>query len=82
MEKGYFAIVPIDQIIPGERHLPELPHEIQEELQKSISKFGLLQPLIVLKQDTGYLLVSGFSRYEAALKLKKREVPCLIKEGI
>ena len=50
-----------------------------EELTKSISSIGIIQPLIVRKNHKGkYLLISGEKRLRAAVILGLRRVPCIL----
>jgi len=50
------------------------------ELAQTIKKHGLLQPIIVLKDKTGYTVVSGERRLRACRLLKKKKVSCIIKQ--
>lgn len=50
------------------------------ELAASIQEHGIIQPLIVRKDDTGYELVAGERRWRAARKAALDKVPCLIRE--
>ena len=50
-----------------------------EELRDSISKNGILQPLIVQKlENNRYELIAGERRLRASKMLKLESVPCLI----
>lgn len=51
------------------------------ELVQSISRAGILQPLIVRKSDTGYELIAGERRLRAAKKLGLRQVPIIVRSG-
>lgn len=52
-----------------------------EELIKSISQHGILQPLLVRPlEDGGYELVAGERRYRAATEVGLTEVPVVIRE--
>ncbi len=37
-----------------------------EELSKSIKKYGLLQPIILVKKDNGYMIIAGERRFRAS----------------
>lgn len=59
------------------------PHPVQalRELQplvESIEKVGVLQPLLVRRQNGRYLLIAGARRLAAALAAGLSEVPCLV----
>ena len=50
------------------------------ELQESIKKYGILNPLIVRpRQDGTYEIISGHRRKHAAEKLGYRKVPVIIR---
>ncbi len=51
------------------------------ELAKSIKRLGIEQPLVVQKLATGkYVLIDGERRFRAAIELKLKEVPVIIKD--
>ena len=56
------------------------PTESIEELAKSIEKYGVIQPIIVTKQDGYYEIVAGERRWRAAKEAGLKEVPVVIKE--
>lgn len=51
-----------------------------EDLAGSIAQVGILQPIIVRPDDTGYEIIAGERRYQAACKLDLDTVPVIIKE--
>ncbi len=53
-----------------------------EELADSIDLIGLQQPLVVTKNDNGYLLIAGHRRFEAVKKLGWDTVPCIVSKPI
>lgn len=52
-----------------------------EELALSIKENGIIQPLIVVKSDTGFELVAGERRLRAAKRAGLTAVPVIIKRG-
>ena len=52
-----------------------------EELAKSIEKYGVIQPIIVTKQDGYYEIVAGERRWRAAKKAGLKEMPCIVREN-
>ena len=50
------------------------------ELAERIRSYGILQPLTVRRQGTGYELVAGERRLRAAAMAGLREVPCLVAQ--
>lgn len=57
------------------------PTESIEELAKSIEKYGVIQPIIVTKQDGYYEIVAGERRWRAAKKAGLKEMPCIVRAG-
>ena len=51
-----------------------------DTLCESISKYGIIQPLIVRKINDKYEIVSGERRYRAAKKIGMLTVPALVGE--
>lgn len=51
-----------------------------ESLADSIRTQGILEPLIVRKNENGYEIVCGERRYRAAEIAKVAELPCLVRE--
>lgn len=51
-----------------------------EDLAGSIAQVGILQPIIVRPDTTGYEIIAGERRYQAACKLGLETVPVIIKE--
>ncbi|MBM6785177.1 ParB/RepB/Spo0J family partition protein [Collinsella tanakaei] len=51
-----------------------------EELSESIRAHGVLQPLLVRKDDSGYEIIAGERRYQASKIAGLEEVPVVIKD--
>ncbi len=51
-----------------------------EELASSIMQVGILQPIIVRPDGTGYEIIAGERRYQAACKAGMKTVPVIIKD--
>ena len=71
----------IDQIYPFENHPFKVTEDGQMmELQESIQKYGILNPLIVRPRPEGvYEIISGHRRKFAAEKIGYRKVPVIIR---
>lgn len=52
-----------------------------EELAGSIQRFGILQPLVVVKDGDGYMIVAGERRWRAAQKAKLSHVPVIVRSS-
>lgn len=50
-----------------------------DELADSISKYGVISPLLVQKQDNYYEIIAGERRWRAAKKAGLKKVPVIIK---
>tara|TARA_R110000868_G_scaffold172746_3_gene408712 strand:- start:601 stop:1980 length:1380 start_codon:yes stop_codon:yes gene_type:complete len=67
-----FKNIPIQDIKMSPDNLRKT-YTLIEELAQSIRFIGLLEPMVVMKEDEGYLLVAGHRRYLAILALIKQE---------
>lgn len=72
--------VPLDRIEANS----EQPRKIFEdtaltELSESIREYGVLQPIILLKQEGRYLIIAGERRYRAATLAGLEKIPAIIK---
>lgn len=79
ISEGYFEC-DIERIYPN-RYQPRLrfPNDELEEMSRSIKQQGIIQPLLVRKDDHGYELVTGERRLRAAKKAGLKHVPVLVK---
>ncbi|MDR5658900.1 ParB/RepB/Spo0J family partition protein [Serpentinicella sp. ANB-PHB4] len=50
------------------------------ELTESIQKHGIIQPIIVTKNDNGYMIIAGERRWRAARKAKLTDLPCIVRK--
>jgi len=51
-----------------------------KELASSIKEHGVIQPLLVIKEGEGYVIVAGERRYRASIIAGLKEVPVIIKD--
>lgn len=51
-----------------------------EELTASIKEHGVLQPILVVKDENGYTIVAGERRWRAAKNAGLKEIPAIIKD--
>ena len=75
------STLPISEIKPnkGQPRKTFRPEELAE-LADSIKQNGILQPLLVRKRGSGYEIVAGERRYQAAKAAGLSEVPVVIRE--
>ncbi len=51
-----------------------------KELAKSISNYGVIQPIIVRKNKDGFQLVAGERRYRACKMIGRQQIPAIIQD--
>lgn len=82
---GRAAGSPIGQSIPVEDIDPN-PNQPRQnvgdlsELVASVREKGVLEPILVRRQDARYQIVAGERRYRAAVEAGLPEIPCVVKE--
>mgnify|MGYP003974096057 FL=1 len=71
----------IDEISPN-RFQPRkyFDNDKLEELVTSIREYGVLQPVVVQKAESGYELVVGERRWRASKKVGLKKIPAVIRE--
>lgn len=77
------AMIPAEKIVPFHNH----PFRLYEgkrldDMVESIKEHGILIPVIVQKKESGYEMLSGHNRWNAAKILGITEVPAIIKENL
>jgi ParB family chromosome partitioning protein len=73
--------LPLEEISPNPFQPRKEFDEIElKELAKSISNFGVIQPVIVRKIKEGYQLVAGERRYRACKMIGQQQIPAIIQE--
>lgn len=55
--------------------------EALEELAESIKRYGVIQPIIVVKKEDYYEIVAGERRWRASKKAGLKEIPAIVREG-
>ena len=75
------VVLPINQVEPNKNQpRKEFDEEALKELADSITQHGIVQPLVVTKQDGYYEIIAGERRWRAAKLAGLKEVPVVIKE--
>jgi ParB family chromosome partitioning protein len=73
--------LPLEQISPNPFQPRKEFDEMElRELAKSISNFGVIQPIIVRKSKDGFQLVAGERRYRACKMIGRQQIPAIIQE--
>lgn len=76
-----YKLLPVDQISRGDfQPRQHFDQESLQELADSIASQGLIQPIVVRKQTSGYELIAGERRWRAAQLAGLHEIPAMIKE--
>lgn len=74
---------PIDEIVIGERQRQEVDEAHIQDLADSIEEYGLLQPIVLHRNDVGDLeLVAGWNRVKAFQLLEREEIEYTLKEDL
>jgi ParB family chromosome partitioning protein len=71
--------IPLESVSPSPRN-PRQRLDGIDELAASLTAHGLLQPIVVRRCSSGYQLVAGHRRYEAARHLGWVEIPAVIRD--
>ena len=58
----------------------QFKQEALEDLAESIKTYGIIQPIVVTKQDGYYGIVAGERRWRAAKLAGLEEIPCLVRD--
>lgn len=73
--------IDIDKIIPNRANPRKKFDQIAlEELADSIKLYGIIQPIVLVKDGDKYEIVAGERRYRAAKIAELKEVPAIIKD--
>lgn len=72
----------VDLLRPGQyQPRKDMSPEALEELAKSITNQGVLQPIVVRKvSETGYEIIAGERRWRAAQLAELSSIPCIVKQ--
>lgn len=81
VEKPVEVKLKISEIEPNrEQPRKDFNEDALEELADSIREYGVLQPLLVQKENGYYKIIAGERRWRAAKKAGLKEVPVIIKD--
>ncbi len=82
VSNGY-EMIPIEKIVPFHNHPFRLYEgERLNDMVENVREHGILTPVIVLKTDTGYEMLAGHNRMNAAKIVGIDEIPAIVKEGL
>lgn len=81
VEKPIEVKLKISEIEPNrEQPRKDFNEDSLEELADSIREYGVLQPLLVQKEEGYYRIIAGERRWRAAKKAGLKEIPVIIKD--
>lgn len=70
----------ISDIIPNpEQPRRDFDENMLLELAESVKRFGVLQPIIVIRQANGYKIIAGERRWRAAKHAKLSHIPAIVR---
>lgn len=76
-----FTYLPLENIIPNPgQPRKEFDNESLDELAHSVEKHGLINPIVVCKEDDKYVIIAGERRYRACKLLNLEKVPVSIMD--
>ena len=74
-------LLPIDKVEPNkDQPRKEFNEDALEELADSIKQYGVIEPLVVVKRDNYYMIVTGERRWRASRLAGLKEVPVVVKD--
>ena len=81
-KKTPLTVCGIEELRPN-RYQPRKNFNVQDQKQlvASIKKSGIIQPIVVRKQDKGYEIIAGERRWRAAQAAGLKDVPIVIREA-
>ena len=80
---GGVRMLPIESIVPFHEHPFKLyENERLDDMVESVKEHGILTPVIVRKVPSGYEMLAGHNRRNAAKLAGLTEIPAIIKEGL
>ena len=79
--QAVYAEVPIDTVVPNPRQPRTVfDEEALAELVHSIREIGLLQPVVVRRQGSGYELIAGERRLRASREAGLTHIPVIVRQ--
>ncbi len=83
VDEVHYRVIPLDRIAPNPMQPRQRFDEVAlAELTESVRQNGLVQPLVVRKDGTGFTLVAGERRYRASRMAGLEKVPAVIMDEL
>ncbi len=81
LSKKEITSLNINKIYPNEdQPRKNFDKEKLQILSESIKNYGVLQPIVVTKEENGYMIIAGERRFRAAKIAGLKEIPGIVKE--
>ena len=76
--------IPVDEIrdMPGNEYLFPYDETVINQIMSEIKENGFQSPIIVTKDETGYLCISGHQRKLAMQRLGETKIPCIVRKDL
>ncbi|MGH6894669.1 MAG: ParB/RepB/Spo0J family partition protein [Dongiaceae bacterium] len=75
------AAIPIEQVHPNSNQPRRfMDPQSLDELTESVRTRGILQPIIVKRDDDGFMIMAGERRYRAAKRAGLRVLPAIVRD--
>ncbi|MDF3820306.1 ParB/RepB/Spo0J family partition protein [Leptospira sp. 96542] len=68
-------------VVPNPNQPRIIGRDDTSDLVPSMERLGLIEPILVRKEKTKYLIVAGERRYRAAIKLGWKDIPAIITDA-
>ncbi len=73
--------IPVDKLITGDHALRvSISADDVNDLTSSISRIGIICPIVVQSKDDGYQVIFGHRRYRAAQLANLKTIPCIVRD--
>ncbi len=80
--KGKVLNLKITEVEPNKNQpRKSFNEESLDELAESIKEYGLIQPIIVTKEEGYYAIVAGERRWRACKRIGLKEIPAIVREN-
>jgi ParB family transcriptional regulator, chromosome partitioning protein len=80
-QRVLLAAIPIEQIHPNANQPRRfIDPQGLDELTESVRMRGVLQPIIVKRDDEGFMIMAGERRYRAAVRAGLRTMPAIVRD--
>ncbi|MFL0248545.1 ParB/RepB/Spo0J family partition protein [Candidatus Clostridium stratigraminis] len=80
-EKNHVNLIPINMIKPNEKQpRKNFDAEKIEQLAESIREHGIVQPVVLKKEENAYIIIAGERRWRAAKAAGVREIPAVVMD--